>query len=119
MSQKTRLARLKKHDPKRGYVLKRFTYRGVKFHVERGWVRVDLEMAEYLETVREIAGDEHSPLAFEVRTDAEAKKLDEEQSREERPTRATDTVPVAQPREPAGDAKPARAATSAAATKKS
>ena len=83
MSQKTRLARLKKHDPKRGYVLKRFTYRGVKFHVERGWVRVDEETAKYLEGVHQIPGNTHTPLAFDVCTDEEAKKLEEREEKEE------------------------------------
>ncbi len=107
MSTKTRLARLKRHDPKRGFVLKRYTYRGVKFHVERGWVRVDLEMAEHLEGVREIDSDEHSPLAFDVCTDAEARRLDEEERREERPALATEAVRVAKPREPSEPRPPA------------
>ena len=33
----TMLVRLKSFDPRRGAVLRRFTYAGIKFHEERGW----------------------------------------------------------------------------------
>ena len=72
----TQLVRLKPHDPRRGHVLRRFTYRGIKFHEERGWYRVDKPVADYLRTVRQVASDGHSPLAFYVCTDAEARDLD-------------------------------------------
>ena len=75
----TLLVRLKQHDPRRGHVLRRFTYRGIKFHEERGWYRVDKEVAEYLRGVRQVASDEHSLLAFDVCTDAEAKALDDKE----------------------------------------
>jgi hypothetical protein len=71
------LVRLKPYDPRRGHVLRRFTYRGIKFHDERGWYRVDKEIAEYLRGVRQVQGDKHSPLAFDVCTEAEARALDE------------------------------------------
>ena len=32
----TLFVRLKPYDPRRGYVLRRYTYRGIKFHEERG-----------------------------------------------------------------------------------
>jgi len=72
----TLLVRLKPHDPRRGRVLQRYTYRGIKFHQERGWYRVEKAVADYLRTIRQVAGDEHSPPAFDVCTDAEAKTLD-------------------------------------------
>jgi len=71
------LVRLKPYDPHRGHVLRRFTYRGIKFADERGWYRVDKGIAEYLRGVRQVPGDKHSPLAFDVCTEAEARALDE------------------------------------------
>lgn len=68
----TLLVRLKPNDPRRGCVLRRFTYRSIKFHEERGWYRVDKEVAEYLRGVRQVPGDKHAPLAFDVCTEAEA-----------------------------------------------
>lgn len=72
----TLLVRLKPYDPRLGCVLRRFTYRGIKFHDERGWYRVDKEVAEYLRGVRQVPGDKHAPLAFDVCTEAEAQALD-------------------------------------------
>ena len=60
----TMLCRLKPFDPRRGHVLRRFTYRGIKIHEERGWYRVDKETAEYLRTVRQVHSDEHAPPRF-------------------------------------------------------
>ena len=70
------LVRLKRYDPRRGHVLRRFTYAGVKVHEERGWYRVTKPIADYLRSVRQVAGDEYSPLAFDVCTDDEAKAQD-------------------------------------------
>ncbi|MCK9521470.1 MAG: hypothetical protein M0R76_00295 [Proteobacteria bacterium] len=72
----TLLVRLKPHDPRRGHVLRRYTYRGIKFHEERGWYRVEKPVADYLRAVRQVVTDQHSPLAFDVCTDDEAKSLD-------------------------------------------
>ena len=49
----TLLVRLKPHDPRRGHVLRRYTYRGIKFHEERGWYRVEKPVADYLRAVRQ------------------------------------------------------------------
>jgi hypothetical protein len=72
----TMLVRLKPYDPRRGHVLRRFTYAGVKIHEERGWHRVTKAVADYLRGVHQVANDEYSPLAFDVCTDEEAKALD-------------------------------------------
>ena len=47
----TLLVRLKPYDPRRGHVLRRYTYAGIKFHEERGWYRVSKDVAAYLKTV--------------------------------------------------------------------
>ena len=72
----TLLVRLKPYDPRRGCVLRRYTYRGIKFHDERGWYRVEKVVADYLRGIRQVAGDDHSPPAFDVCTGDEAKALD-------------------------------------------
>lgn len=72
----TLLVRLKPFDPRRGHVLRRFTYAGIKFQEERGWYRVQRPVAEYLRAVREMPSDKYAPLAFDVCTEAEAKALD-------------------------------------------
>ena len=78
------LVRLKPFDPRRGHVLRRFTYAGIKFHEERGWYRVDKAVADYLRTVREVPGSELSPPAFDVCTEDEAKALDTREETEAR-----------------------------------
>ena len=69
----TLLVRLKPYDPRRGHVLRRYTYAGIKFQEERGWYRVERPVAEYLRAVREVPSDRYAPLAFDVCTEAEAK----------------------------------------------
>jgi len=87
------LVRLKPYDPRRGHVLRRYTYSGVKIHEERGWHRVSKSVADYLKTVRQVAGDDYSPLAFDVCTDDEAKALDAREEVETKVRRsATDEV---------------------------
>jgi len=72
----TLLVRLKSYDPRRGFVLRRFTYAGIRFQGERGWYRIEKGVADRLRTTRSVASDPHSPLAFDVCTEAEAKALD-------------------------------------------
>jgi len=95
----TMLVRLKPHDPRRGCVLRRFAYRGIKFHQERGWYRVEQAVADYLCAVRQVAGDEHSPLGFDVCTDDEAKALDAREKEGAVPrAAATDDIKVSEAR---------------------
>ena len=72
----TLLVRLKPYDPRRGQVLRRYTYAGIKFQEERAWYRVEAPVAEHLRAVRQVPTDEHAPLAFDVCTEAEAKALE-------------------------------------------
>jgi len=96
----TMYCRLKKYDPRRGHVLRRYTYRGIKFHEERGWYRVDKPTSEYLRTVRQVLSDEHSPLAFDVCTEAEAKAMDEKEKEEGAVRKsAADNIRLSLPRE--------------------
>lgn len=95
----TLLVRLKAYDARRGQVLRRFTYAGIKFQPERGWYRVEKTVAEYLRTVREQAGDAYSPLAFDVCSDAEAKTLDATEAEEAQVRKtASDELKIVQAR---------------------
>jgi hypothetical protein len=95
----TMLVRLKPHDPRRGCVLRRYTYRGIKFHDERGWYRVEKPVADYLRAVGQVAQDEHSPLAFDVCSEAEARAIDEKDREGAIPrSSATDKIKVSVPR---------------------
>lgn len=72
----TLLVRLKPYDPRHGFVIRRYTYLGIRFQHERGWYRVEKGVAEYLRAVREVPTNPLSPLAFDVCTEEEAKKLE-------------------------------------------
>jgi hypothetical protein len=84
MATQTMLVRLKPYNPKRGYLLRRFTYRGIRFQEERGWYRVDEEIAKYLSDVRQVDSDLDSSPAFDVCTEEEARALEEKERREKR-----------------------------------
>jgi hypothetical protein len=91
----TLLVRLKPYDPRRGHVLRRYTYAGIKFQEERGWYRVEKVVAEYLRNVREVPSDRYSPLAFDVCTEAEAKALEAAETEASKVKRsATDNLKV-------------------------
>lgn len=92
----TLLVRLKPYDPRRGHVLRRYTYAGIKFQEERGWYRVEKPVADYLRGVHEVSTDSYSPLAFDVCTEAEAKALEAGESEAVKVKRsATDDLKVA------------------------
>jgi hypothetical protein len=94
MPMETMLVRLKAFDPRRGHVLRRFVYKGIRFQVERGWYRVPAPVAEHLRTVRQVDTNLHAPAAFDVCTDAEAQRLDAEAEARARAIKATDPIPV-------------------------
>ena len=115
------LVRLKPHEPRRGYVLRRFAFRGITFHADRGWYRVEKPVAEYLQTVRQEPADARSPLAFEVYTEREAKDLETREETEAREKKRTVEAPTVEAREAPGDApkeRQARGQKPAAETKK-
>ena len=95
----TLLARLKPHDPRRGHKLRRYTYRGIKFQEERGWYRVDKDVADYLREVRQVPSDEHAPLAFDICTADEAKALDSKEKDDATARKtAADDIKLSEPR---------------------
>lgn len=80
--------RLKPHNPRRGHVLRRYSFRGLRFNEGR-WFKVPSALAQELAVVHQKHGDPDSPLAFDVATEkqanaieeAERRKLEEEQRR--------------------------------------
>ncbi len=98
----TLLVRLKPYDPRRGHVLRRYTYAGIKFQEERAWYRVEKAVAEHLRSVRQVPSDEYAPLAFDVCTEVEARALEAKESDAAKFKRsATDDLKVV-PARPAG-----------------
>ena len=78
---KTVLVRMK---PFGGAVtLKGYCYNGVQYRAAHGWYRVDSDVGEYLSGVRCKHNDPNSALAFEVKSETEAKKIDRAEKRQE------------------------------------
>lgn len=75
--------RLKPYNPRRGFVLRRYSFRGLRF-LEGHWYRVPIDLAKQLGEVHQRHNDEDSPLAFDVATQAQAEAIeDAERKREE------------------------------------
>lgn len=70
--------RLKPYNPKRGHVLRRYTYRAVRFHEGR-WYKVPEALARELSDLHQRHGDEDSPLAFDVATEGQARDIEEKE----------------------------------------
>ncbi len=107
----TLLVRLRPLD-RRGTTPRCYCYRGIRFHIDRGWYRVPKDVAEYLRTVRTIDTDPNAPRAFDVADDDAAQRVDAEEQAKAQAARAT--APIAtEPR--AAVAPPAAASPPAAA----
>ena len=88
----SKYVRLKRRDPKHGIVLRQFVYRGIRFLETGGWYVVHDEVTEYLKGVRQKASDPRSPEAFDVCTEAEARKIEEQENIEAKPRRPADNA---------------------------
>jgi len=122
---KTLLVRIKEHDPRRGHVLRRYAYKGIRFQEGNGWYRVSEEVGDYLREVHQKAGDASSPRAFDVCTEKQAREVDKKEAREEQPKRPADNAREAVARDegaakddPEGAAKKAATPTPKGAQKK-
>jgi hypothetical protein len=103
----TYLVRLRPHDPRRGHVLRRYTYKGIKFDSDRGWYKVTKAVADYLRTVHQETGNEHSPLAFDVCTETQAQEIDAREHEETNPRKgAADDIKVSVARDDKSGDKP-------------
>ena len=95
----TLFVRLKPHDPRRGHVLRRYTFSGIKFQEDHGWYRVPEDVAKRLREVRQLPLDRFSPPAFDVCSEVEAKAIDDtEQAEATSRKKATGNVKVSVPR---------------------
>ncbi len=103
-----KLVRLKPYDPKRGFVLRRLTVRGITFKHSAGWYRVRADIAGYLDGVRQRPRDEHSPTAFDVKSETEARVLEEKEEVESREKKTTVEAPTVEARPAGEDTKPRR-----------
>jgi hypothetical protein len=81
--------RLKAHLPRAGHVLRQYSFRGIVLRAGGGWCKVDAGVAEHLRIVRQQDRDPYSPLAFDVCTEEEARRLDEKDTENR-----TEAVPV-------------------------
>lgn len=94
-----KLIRLKPLDAKKGHVIRRYTAFSTTFEEHKGWYRVSDPVAAYLATVHQVPNDEDTPLAFDVCTQEDAKRIDAaEKKRAEERARAAEPN-VAAPRD--------------------
>ncbi len=83
--------RIKPYNEKKGHRIRRYSVMGVRFEEEMGWYKVPKTVAvqdgrlfnfeTYLKQVRVDPDNEDSPLAFDVMTENEARKLDASEKR--------------------------------------
>jgi hypothetical protein len=107
----TLFVRLKPHQPRAGHVLRQFAYRGILFKAGAGWSKVSQVVADHLRAVRQRAHDPHSPLAFDVSSEEEARRLDAQDA-----DRSAEITPAERARvQVARDEAPAAGATAPAA----
>jgi hypothetical protein len=86
-----KLIRLKPLDAKKGHIIRRYTAFSTTFEEHKGWYRVSNEVAAYLATVHQVPNDEDTPLAFDVCTQDEAKRIEAaEKKRAEERARAAE-----------------------------
>jgi len=76
------LVRIRPYNPKRGQTMRSFGFKGSRFKVEQGWYRVPREIGEYLSGVRCSDLDPDSQLAFDVCSEAEARRIIEAEANE-------------------------------------
>ncbi|HEU4408393.1 MAG TPA: hypothetical protein VFS43_24225 [Polyangiaceae bacterium] len=96
----TLFVRLRPFDPRRRQTLRRYTYRGIVFAEDRGWCRVEADVAAYLRGVRQAPDDPNAPAAFDVCTEDEARRLDaEDEAASRRRVASDDPVPFVRARD--------------------
>ncbi len=90
----SKLVRIKPYNPKRGQLLRRYVVSGIRFDVNRGWYKVDAELAKYLAGITNGGDtDPEAPLAFDVMDEVDAKKLEAAEAAAKEP------APAAQPQD--------------------
>ena len=79
--------RIRPYNKRRGQLVRRYVYGGVRFEVNLGWYQVDDVIAEYLKTVLTHQGDPDSKLVFDVSDKAGAEKIAHEEYEAANPER--------------------------------
>ncbi len=96
----TKHVRLKRYDPAHGMVLRQYWYKGIKFLESDGWYVVDDEVATYLKKhAYQRANDPQSPSAFDICTEEEARRMDEQEFRDAQPRRPAERARATAPRD--------------------
>jgi hypothetical protein len=76
------LIRLKPHNPRKGYVTKRYHVGGILFREDRGWYRTeDQALIDRLSRLRQRSEDPDSPPLFDIVSAEEAKEIEEREGR--------------------------------------
>jgi len=95
----TKHVRIKRYDPRHGFVVRQYWYQGIKFLESEGWYVVSDQVAAYLKAhARQRAGDPQAPEAFDICTEAEARAIDEKEVLDEQPRRPAEKARPASPR---------------------
>lgn len=77
------LIRLKPHNPRKGYVVKRYHVGGILFREDRGWYRTeDQVLIDRLRRLRQRSEDPDSPPLFDICTAEEAAEIEEREGRQ-------------------------------------
>lgn len=84
-------ARLKPHYPG-GHRCKRYSYDGIRFTLDGGWVRVSERIAKELRHKQE--GD-NGPRLFDVQTSEQARETEEVETRKAEPAKPEEAAPIA------------------------
>jgi len=77
--------RIHPHNPQKGFKVKRFGYRGMRFSVEKGWYQVTDEFAEEVKDFTQNLNDPDSKPLFQVASEEEARKLSMKDYEEKNP----------------------------------
>lgn len=82
-----RFVRIVEYDPKNGCVVRNYSHRTggefLNFSIDsRDWVRVNEKIADQLSRVRQHPNKKNSPLVFDVKTEVEARVIDNREKEE-------------------------------------
>ncbi len=77
--------RLHPFNPQKGFKVKRFGYRGMRFQSEKGWYQVTDEFAEEIKDFTQTLTDPDSKPLFQIASEVEAKKLSMKDYEEKNP----------------------------------
>lgn len=92
-----KLVRIKPYNPKKGYKLRTYVFRGLALRETAGWYELPDDDAAYLATVRNDDTDSNSPLAFDVCTKEEAEAVEDAEKRQAEKATAAAPLRVHQP----------------------